>query len=106
MMFNWNKKFESMTMSDFVAKMNPEMTVVDVRSPMEFQRGHIEGATNHPLNQMSSFKGNMDKPIYMICQSGMRSAQASRYLADKGYKVVNVKGGMSRWPGNITRGGI
>lgn len=105
-MFNWKQKYESISMSDFAAKVSPQMTVIDVRTPMEFQMGHIPGSKNHPLDQIQSYQGNKEKIHYVICQSGMRSAQASRYLADKGYDVVNVKGGMSRWLGKITRGGI
>jgi rhodanese-related sulfurtransferase len=40
-----------------------------------------------------------DKTYHIICQSGARSEQACFFLDDQGYKVVNVDGGTSAWPG-------
>lgn len=49
-MFNWKQKYESIYMSDFATKVSPQMTVIDVRTPMEFQMGHISESKNHPLD--------------------------------------------------------
>lgn len=78
--------------------------LLDVRTPAEFKSGHIRGAVNHPLGQIQLFQGSKDKPILVICQSGMRSRQAAKALLKKGYQVKNVSGGMNAWHGPIKGG--
>lgn len=79
---------------------NEEITLLDVREVSEYEGGHIEGAVNAPLssldaNQLSYPK---DEPIYVICRSGNRSAQAASQLQDAGYtEIYNVSGGMMAW---------
>ena len=62
-------------------------TIVDVRTPAEFSEGNVSGSINIPLNEvpqnLAEFK-TMAKPIVLICASGMRSAQATQYLASQG----------------------
>ncbi len=79
---------------------NEEITLLDVREVSEYEGGHIEGAVNAPLssldaNQLSYPK---DEPIYVICRSGNRSAQAASQLQDAGYtEIYDVSGGMLAW---------
>lgn len=79
---------------------NEEITLLDVRETSEYEGGHIEGAVNAPLssldaNQLSYPK---DEPIYVICRSGNRSAQAASRLQDAGYtEIYDVSGGMMAW---------
>lgn len=79
---------------------NEEITLLDVREVSEYKGGHIEGAVNAPLssldaNQLSYPK---DEPIYVICRSGNRSAQAASQLQDAGYtEIYDVSGGMMAW---------
>lgn len=75
--------------------------LVDVRTPEEFQAGHVPGARNIPLDQvenrateLDSFKGG---PVYLICETGGRSARASHLLATRGYSAVNIQGGTYAW---------
>lgn len=73
---------------------------VDVRTPGEYKGNHIKGFKNIPLQQLTSRTGELsqDHDIVVICQSGMRSSQASKLLKKAGFKnVTNVKGGMSAW---------
>ncbi|WP_176167373.1 rhodanese-like domain-containing protein [Mesobacillus jeotgali] len=73
---------------------------VDVRTPGEYKGNHIKGFRNIPLQQLANRKGELsqDKDVVVICQSGMRSSQASKMLKKAGFKnVTNVKGGMSAW---------
>lgn len=74
--------------------------LVDVRTPEEFDAGHIEGAVNIPLSQvekrLAEF-GPKDKPVVVYCRSGSRSASAARTLKASGYLQVQDLGGMSRW---------
>lgn len=65
----------------------PNVSIVDVRTPAEFMGGHVADSVNIPLNEVPQnlevFK-TMAKPIVLICASGMRSAQATQYLAAQG----------------------
>lgn len=70
---------------------------VDVRTPGEYKGRSIPQFKNIPLGSDFS-KLPKDKEIVVICQSGMRSAQACNQLKKLGYeKVTNVRGGMSAW---------
>lgn len=73
---------------------------VDVRTPGEFKGNHIRGFKNIPLQQLSQKAEkelSKEKEVIVICQSGMRSAQASKMLKNLGFNVINVRGGMSAW---------
>jgi len=72
---------------------------VDVRTPGEYKARNILQFKNIPLGSYFS-KLPKDKEIVVICQSGMRSAQACKQLKKLGYEnVTNVRGGMSAWRG-------
>lgn len=74
--------------------------LVDVRSPGEFASGHIPGAINIPVQELSERVGELspkDKPIVLYCQSGMRSASAARFLKAAGYVSVHNLGPMRSW---------
>lgn len=78
--------------------------LIDVREPNEYEAGHILGARNIPLSQMKLRLKEMrsDKPVYLYCQSGMRSARAAQLLNRKGYKdLSHLKGGFKNWSGKI-----
>lgn len=80
---------------------NKDKQFVDVRTPGEFKGNHIRGFKNIPLHQLSQKAErelSKEKEVIVICQSGMRSQQASKVLKKLGFsKVTNVKGGMSAW---------
>ncbi|MDE6693872.1 MAG: rhodanese-like domain-containing protein [Muribaculaceae bacterium] len=76
--------------------------LLDVRRPDEYATGHLEGA--HLLDWLDpgSFKKeadgiDKDKTIYVYCRSGRRSNEAANYLSGKGYKVVDMDGGILAW---------
>ncbi|MGB5546520.1 MAG: rhodanese-like domain-containing protein [Polyangiales bacterium] len=74
--------------------------LVDVRSTGEFSGGHIEGALNIPIQELSGRIGELgDKsgPIVLYCQSGSRSLMAKRLLEKNGFTDVHDMGGMSHW---------
>ncbi len=76
-----------------------DLTILDVREVDEFQAGHIEGAVNVPLSTLDKGYEQLDasKRYYVICQGGMRSERACKFLETKGFDVVNVEGGMNQW---------
>ncbi len=79
--------------------------ILDVRTVGEFQGGHIKNALQANWNDSKEFESrtqHLDKnaTIYVYCQAGGRSAAAQAYLTEKGFKVVNLEGGMSNWKMN------
>ena len=71
------------------------MTLLDTRTPGEFRRGHIEGFTNIPVDELRERIGEIEpgKPVYVICQSGLRSYIATRILEGYGFEAYNFAGG-------------
>ena len=79
--------------------------IIDVRSPQEFQQGHIPGAILLPLDQLEYEIAYLvtayDQSIYLYCQSGRRSAMALAILQDMGYTAVFDLGGIIDWVGEL-----
>lgn len=72
--------------------LNEGAVIIDVRSPQEFNSGHIKGSKNIPLNVLHNSVEEikrLNKPVITVCHSGMRSGSAKSFLQDKGIKVVN-----------------
>ena len=71
------------------------VTFLDVRTINEFNAGHIAGFINIPVDELREniHKLPKDKPVYVICQSGLRSYVASRILINSGYDAYNFSGG-------------
>lgn len=69
--------------------------IIDVRTPGEFQGGHVKGSKNVPLQEI---QGRVDelkaigKPLVLCCQSGGRSGQATGFLRQKGIECENGGG--------------
>ncbi|MEK4086056.1 rhodanese-like domain-containing protein [Psychrobacillus sp. FSL K6-1415] len=79
---------------------NKEKQFIDVRTPSEFKANHIKEFKNIPLYDLTKKASELskDKEVFLICQSGMRSSNASKVLKKMGFKnITNVKGGMSAW---------
>ncbi len=76
------------------------MAVLDVREPEEWAHGHIEGAVHVPLMQLPQRRDEVpDGRVLVVCKIGGRSMQATHYLAQQGFDVVNLDGGMIDWAG-------
>ena len=71
------------------------VTLLDTRTAMEYSRGHIKGFVNIPVDELRERLGEIDraKPVYVICQSGLRSYIASRILTGSGFDAYNFAGG-------------
>ncbi len=75
-------------------------TLLDVRSPEEFGGGHIDGAINIPIQELSGRVDELDDKNHQIvvyCQSGGRSAMAKRLLERDGFTSVHDLGGLAQW---------
>ena len=78
--------------ADFMAKGG---VIVDVRTPGEYQGGHIKGSKNIPLNVLSDKLSEIkkwNKPVIACCASGMRSAQATSILKNNDVEAMNGGG--------------
>ena len=71
------------------------VTLLDTRTVGEYSRGHIDGVDNIPVDELRELLDELDKrkPVYVICQSGLRSYIACRILAGNGFECYNFSGG-------------
>lgn len=71
------------------------VTLLDTRTEGEYRRGHIDGFLNIPVDELREQLEELDKnkPVYVICQSGLRSYIASRILEGNGFTAYNFSGG-------------
>jgi rhodanese-related sulfurtransferase len=86
--------------TSFAARLlEDDVLVVDVREAREFRPGHVPGATNLPLSSLPAWLPELprDRPVYVICQSGNRSARATALLRGAGVDATNVAGGTGAW---------
>lgn len=86
---------------------HPEIVVLDVREPDEFENGHIPGAVLLPLGSVSAEAAaevipELDTTVLVYCRSGNRSKQASAALAELGYTAIYEFGGINDWPYDVT----
>jgi rhodanese-related sulfurtransferase len=73
--------------------------LLDVRTPDEWEAGHVEGATWIPMNQLVDRQGELptEREIVVICKSGARSGRVAEALVTAGYDAANVAGGADAW---------
>ncbi len=66
--------------------------VIDVRTPLEYNEGHVKGSKNIVLNNIptavNEIKG-LNKKVIAVCRSGARSGQATSFLSKQGIDVIN-----------------
>ncbi len=80
---------------------NPEFVLWDVRTPVEFQSSHLEGAEN--VDYQHNFKAEIqtmdkEKKYLLYCKSGIRSANAMQVMRHFGFnEVYNMLGGITYW---------
>ena len=83
----------------------PDLSLLDVRTPVEYAEVHIPHACNEPLDGLQPtvlfHSGRLRKgqPIYLICRTGARAAKAAQRFATEGFDqgVVVVEGGTEAW---------
>ena len=81
------------------------VTLLDTRTPLEYARGHAEGFVNIPLDDLRGRLGELDKvkPVYVMCQSGLRSYLACRILTQNGFDCYNFSGGYRFYAANARK---
>jgi hydroxyacylglutathione hydrolase len=80
----------------FVGDTTNDHQMIDVRSPREWEEGHLDGSVHRYLPElMDELPAGLDpdRPVYVLCESGQRAAIAAARLADAGYRTVVVTGG-------------
>ena len=74
------------------------VVVLDVREPVEWEHGHIEGALHVPLATLPVRVAELPAgQTLVVCKIGGRSAQAVMWLQQQGHDAVNLDGGMLEW---------
>ncbi len=98
-----NEHIKSVDADEFEKAVNAQpVQLVDVRTAGEYSEGCIAYAQNIDVNQ-SNFKQQAlqqlkkQQPVYVYCRSGKRSMNAANQLAESGFEVVNLKGGILEW---------
>ena len=71
------------------------VTLLDIRTRIEYENGHIDGFINIPLDSLRKHLGELDKakPVYVTCQVGLRGYVAARILTGSGFDAYNLAGG-------------
>ncbi|MEA2638663.1 MAG: hypothetical protein QOF51_57 [Chloroflexota bacterium] len=72
---------------------------LDVRTPREWQRGHIAGARHIPVDHLPGRLDELDRdrPVVVVCQVGLRSDMAAHYMRALGFEAHNLEGGLDAW---------
>jgi len=87
----------------FEKGLDGDIQLLDVRTPGEFEEGHLKNAMLANIHEEEEFERRVaaldkDKPVYVYCLAGGRSADAAELLRDKGFsKVVELDGGVNAW---------
>ena len=82
---------------------NEDLNIIDVREDFEVEHGMIPGAVNIPLGDIPARAAELDrsKEYIVVCKGGVRSANACEYLAQQGFDVTNLEGGMMAYDGEL-----
>lgn len=102
-MFGLNSKVNEVSVEEIKKMMEKgdKLTIIDVRTEPEFERGRIEGSINIPLDKIDTATNKIadkNSNVYVYCLSGSRSAMAAGSLVKMGYKnTYNIKSGLLAW---------
>ena len=77
------------------------VTVLDVREPVEWHYGRIDGAVHIPITEIPDRATELpvDQQLLVVCKVGSRSALVTAFLREKGFEAINLSGGMIDWAG-------
>ena len=100
---NRNDSIVSVSAPVFEKEMQSDaVQLLDVRTPEEYSEGHIGGAINIDVLSddfpvVADKELSKDSTVLVYCRSGKRSLDAAEKLTKLGYKVINLKGGITEW---------
>jgi rhodanese-related sulfurtransferase len=101
-----NSIVSPITQPELIKYLNkPDVTIVDLREPVGFQKSHIPNAINIPFEDFQKRYHELDssKLIVLVCHVGSMGDASGQLLLQKGFKhVVNLSGGMAKWSGPVT----
>ena len=82
-------------------KMSKGGQLIDVRSPIEFKQGALDGAVNIPITSVQTLKDNIDisRPVLLYCRTGARSEMVKKHLEQLGFNQVHNIGGILQFAG-------
>lgn len=107
---NASATIDSRTLREWLEQ-GKDVTMVDVRTPAEFESVHIPGSYNVPLDMLDEHRAelrHLTHALVLVCRSGNRATQAERKLAEVGPPNVTVlEGGIIAWQvaaGEVRRG--
>lgn len=101
MSFNESRRVDVWALREQLA-LDAAPRVLDVRTPAEFETGHIPGSYNVPLDNLREHRGelrrHLDADVVLVCLSGSRAERAEKALAEVGLRGLRVlDGGMVAW---------
>jgi rhodanese-related sulfurtransferase len=86
---------------DSLRSLDPDVRIIDVRTPGEYETAHIEGSYNVPLDQLGEHAAELarlDHPVVLVCQSGARANKALDQLSEAGKRNLRLlTGGIGAW---------
>src|SRR5215217_5891821 len=76
-----------------------ELTVLDVREPVEWEQAHVPGSLHIPLTELPARLDEVptEGQVLVVCAVGARSARAAGWLVRQGRDAVNLDGGLVEW---------
>jgi rhodanese-related sulfurtransferase len=94
-----HEEIPSMTVGQVPAPLPDDLTVLDVREPVEWAQAHVPGSVHIPLGELPTRIAELpsDERLLVVCAVGARSARAVHYLLQRGHDAVNLEGGLMEW---------
>ncbi len=103
-LFAFNSAAQSVDANNFENGMaKKDVQILDVRTPAEFNQGHLANAMHANWNEKEEFMRRIEaldknEPVYIYCLSGRRSAEAANLMREKGFtQVTELQGGINAW---------
>ena len=102
------KGFDSVDATRFAEVIdNEQVQIIDVRTPAEFNEGHIPGAVNIDIDgkEFEAKVAQLDKsrPVAVYCRGGRRSKEAATYMVGCGLEVTELAEGILSWKGEVEK---
>ncbi len=100
--------FDSVDATRFAEVIEDEQVqIIDVRTPAEFNEGHIPGAMNIDIDgeEFEAKVAQLDKsrPVAVYCRGGRRSKEAATHMVGCGLDVTELSDGILSWQGEMEK---